>query len=144
MFFGTLIKNVHAVGFSGKPDFLERVCFHRAMLFVTNFRIVLGVCIVNAMIFIKKILIKLFWITFYNLVKFIHVINLAMLTKLCLVFFLQNRLKNGKFLKIREHHAERFEKMLSVMFFWFLITKFFLNHFWRKKTSVRFFSWFLS
>ena len=53
-FFGTLIKNVHAVGFSEKPDFLERVCFHRAMLCVTNFRIVLGVCIVHVVIFIKK------------------------------------------------------------------------------------------
>ena len=37
--FGTLIKNVRAVRFLGKPDFLERVCFHPPMLFVTNFGI---------------------------------------------------------------------------------------------------------
>ena len=52
--FGTLIKNVCAVGFSGKPDFLERVCFHCAMLCVTNFGIVIGACIVLLMIFINK------------------------------------------------------------------------------------------
>ena len=31
-------------------------------------------------------------------------------------FFFQKRLKNFKFKKIREHHAERFKKTLSVMF----------------------------
>ena len=117
---GTLLKSVSAVGFSEKPSFWESVSFCREMFCVTNFLLVLRICIVNAIIFIKKILINLFRISFYNLLKFIHVTNLAMLTKLCLVFFLQNRLKNGKFSKIREHNAERFEKTLSVMFldFW--------------------------
>ena len=49
--FGTLIKNVRAVGFSGKPDFLERVFFHPAMFYATNFEIVLGVCIVKWLMF---------------------------------------------------------------------------------------------
>ena len=112
---GTLLKSVSAVGFSEKPSFWEGVSFCREMFCVTNFLLVLRICIVNAMIFIKKILINLFRNSFYNLLKFIHVINLAVLTKLSLVFF-STGIKNGKFKKIREHHAERFEKTLSVMF----------------------------
>ena len=54
-FLGTLIKNVCAVGFSGKPDFFLKGMFFFAMLFVTNFEIVLGVCIVHVVVFIKKI-----------------------------------------------------------------------------------------
>ena len=88
---GTLLKSVSAVGLSEKSFFLESVSFHREMFCVTNFGLVLRICIVNAMIFTKKTLINLFRISFYNLLKIIHVINLAMLEKLCLVFFLQTR-----------------------------------------------------
>ena len=54
VFFGTLIKNVRAVGCLQKPDFLERVCFHCAMLCLNIFGIVLGVCIVHVVILIKR------------------------------------------------------------------------------------------
>ena len=87
---GTLLKSFSAVGFLEKPSFWESVSFHREMFCVTNFLLVLCICIVNAMIFIKKTLINLFRISFYNLLKIIHVINLAMLEKLCLVFFFKS------------------------------------------------------
>ena len=87
----TLLKSVSAVGFTEKPSFLESVSFHGEMFCVTNFWLVLVICIVIAMIFIKKKFINLFRISFYNLLKIIHMINLAMLEKLCLVFFLQTR-----------------------------------------------------
>ena len=70
--------------------FLESVSFHGEMFCVTNFLLVLVICIVIAMIFIKKTLINLFRISFYNLLKIIHMINLAMLEKLCLVFFFKH------------------------------------------------------
>ena len=118
---GTLLKSVSAVRFSEKPSFRESVSFRREMFFVTNFLLVLRICIVIAMIFIKKkTLIDLFRISFYNLLKILNMINLAMLEKLCLVFFIQTRLKNVKFKKISKHHTERFEKTLSVMFLDFL------------------------
>ena len=87
---GTLLKSVSAVGFSEKSSFLESVSFHREMFCPTNFLLIPRICIVNVMIFIKKILINLFRISFYNLLKIIHVINLAMLEKLCLVFFFKH------------------------------------------------------
>ena len=86
----TLLKSVSAVGFSEKPSFWESVSFHREMFCLTNFLLVLRIYIVNAMIFIKKTLINLFRISFYNLLKIIHVVNLAMLEKLCLVFFFKH------------------------------------------------------
>ena len=86
----TLLKSVSAVGFTEKPSFLESVSFHGEMFCVTNFWLVLVICIVIAMIFIKKTLINLFRISFYNLLKIIHMINLAMLEKLCLVFFFRS------------------------------------------------------
>ena len=51
-------KIVCAVGFSGKPEVLERVCFHREMLCVTYFGIVLGVCIVRVVIFYQNMIKK--------------------------------------------------------------------------------------
>ena len=51
---GTLIKSVRAVGFSGKPSFLESASFHREIFGVTIFRLDLHICIVNTMIFINK------------------------------------------------------------------------------------------
>ena len=84
---GTLLKSVSAVGFSEKPSSRESVSFHFEMFCATNFGLVLSICIVNAMIFIKKTLINLFRISFYKLLKIINVINLAMLEKLCLIYF---------------------------------------------------------
>ena len=51
---GILLKSVNAVGFSGKAIFLESVFFHSEMISVIIFGLVLGDCIVNAMIFIQK------------------------------------------------------------------------------------------
>ena len=51
--FGTKVES--AVGFSGKPFFLESVSFHLESFDLTNFRLVLVICNVHAMIFIKKI-----------------------------------------------------------------------------------------
>ena len=62
--FGTLLKSVSAVGFLGKADFLESVSFHSQMLGATNFGLVLSNCIVIAMIFIKKYIVKLSRISF--------------------------------------------------------------------------------
>ena len=50
---GTLIKSESAVGFSEKPSFEESVSFRREMSGVTNFELVLRICIVNAILFIK-------------------------------------------------------------------------------------------
>ena len=85
---GTLLKIVSAVGFSEKPSFRESVSFHREIFGATNFLIVLCICIVNAIIFIKKkTLVNLFRITFCKLLEIINMIILAMLTKLWPVFF---------------------------------------------------------
>jgi hypothetical protein len=56
---GTLLKSVSAVGFLEKPSFSESVSFHREMFCLTSFLLVLRICIVNAMIFIKKNIDKL-------------------------------------------------------------------------------------
>ena len=51
---GTLLKSVSAVGFSEKKSFWESVSFRCEMFCGTNFLLVLRICIVTAMIFIKK------------------------------------------------------------------------------------------
>ena len=51
---GTLHKRVSAVGFSENPCFLESVSFDREMFSVTYFLLVLRICIVDAMIYIKQ------------------------------------------------------------------------------------------
>ena len=56
---GTLLKSVSAVGFLEKPSFLESVSVHHKMFCFANFLLVLRICIVNAMIFIKKNIDKL-------------------------------------------------------------------------------------
>ena len=52
---GTLPKNVSALGFSRKPSSLESVFSYHEIFGVTYFLLVLGICIVNAMLFINKI-----------------------------------------------------------------------------------------
>ena len=66
---GTLLKSVSAVGFLEKPSFWESVVFRRKMFCVTNFLLVLRICIVNAMIFIKKNIDKLVQDQFLQPVK---------------------------------------------------------------------------
>ena len=62
---GTLLKRLSAFIFSGKAGFfLESVSFHSLMLGANNFRLVLGNCIVIAMIFIKKYIVNIFRISF--------------------------------------------------------------------------------
>ena len=53
--FCTLLNNVCAFGFSGKPNlFSEGVFLHCEMFAVNSVGIVLRVCVVHVMIFIKK------------------------------------------------------------------------------------------
>ena len=66
---GTLLKSVSAVGFSEKPSFGESVSFRREMFCVTNFLLVLHICIVNAMIFSNKKIDKLVQDQFLQPVK---------------------------------------------------------------------------
>ena len=66
---GTLLKSVSAVGFSEKPSFWESVSFRRTNFCVTNFLLVLRICIVNAMIFSKKNIDKLVQDQFLQPVK---------------------------------------------------------------------------
>ena len=66
---GTLFKSVSSVRRPGTETFLESVYFHSEMLVANNFGLVLGDYLVNVMIFIKKYIIKLFRISFYELLK---------------------------------------------------------------------------
>ena len=66
---GILLKSVSAVGFLEKSSFWEGVSFCREMFCVTNFLLVLRICIVNAMIFIKKNIDKLVQDQFLQPVK---------------------------------------------------------------------------
>ena len=61
MYGGILLKIVSSVGFfeRKKQVFLESVSYHREMLCATNFGLVICICIVNAMILIKKNIGKL-------------------------------------------------------------------------------------
>ena len=69
-----------------KSSFLESVSFHSQILVATTFGLVLGDCIVIAIIFITKYVVKLSRITFYELLKIPIIIIWAMLEKVCLVF----------------------------------------------------------
>ena len=66
---GTWVKSVRAFGFSEKPTFWESVSFRREMFFVTNLLLVLRICIVNEMIFIKTNIDKLVQDQFLQPVK---------------------------------------------------------------------------
>ena len=94
---GTLLKSVSAVGFSEKPSFWESVSFRREMFCVTNFLLVLRICIVNAMIFSKKNIDKLVQDQFLQPVKVHPCDKFGHVDKIMPCFFFQNRLENGKF-----------------------------------------------
>ena len=81
---------ISAVGFSGKPIFLESVSFYLEMFDVTIIRLVLVVCNVHVVIFIKKYPVNLFRISFCELLKILLMLILKMLEKLCLVFFFRS------------------------------------------------------
>ena len=66
---GALLKSVSAVGFLDKSSFWDSVSFHGKMFCVTNFGLDLRICIVNAMIFIKKDIDKLVQDQFLQAVK---------------------------------------------------------------------------
>ena len=66
---GTLLKSVSAVGFSEIPSFWESVSFQREMFCGNHFWLVLRICIVNAMNFIKKNIDKLVQDQFLQPVK---------------------------------------------------------------------------
>ena len=94
---GTLLKSVSAVGFSEKPSFWESVSFRREMFFVTNFLLVLRICIVNAMIFSKKNIDKLVQDQFLQPVKVHPCDKFGYVGKIMPCVFFQKRLKNVKF-----------------------------------------------
>ena len=52
----TFLKSESAVRFSEKPSIRESVSFHREMFGVISVGLILHICIVNAMIFIKKLM----------------------------------------------------------------------------------------
>ena len=113
-------KVVSAVRFWEKNlFFLESVSFHYEMFDVTNLRLVLGVCTVQVVIFIKKYLVKLFRIKFWELIKILIMIILKILEKLCHVNFFKFDLKK-EMIKKRKISRWAFKKTLSVMFldFW--------------------------
>ena len=56
---------------------LESVSFYYKMVDVNNVRLVLGVCIVHVVIFLKKYLVSLFSISFCELLKILTVPVLA-------------------------------------------------------------------
>ena len=93
--------------FQKKTTFLESVSFHYEMFDVTNFRLVLGVCIVHMVIFITKYLVKLFRIPFWELIKILILIILKMLEKLCHVNFFKFDLEKRNYQKNGKYHAER-------------------------------------
>jgi len=87
----TLLKSVSAVGFSEKPSFWESVSFHREMFSLTNFLLVLRICIVNAMIFIKKNIDKLVQDQFLQPVKDHPCDKFGYVGKIMPCFFFQTR-----------------------------------------------------
>ena len=88
---GTLLKSVSAVGFLEKPSFWESVSFHREMSCLTNFFLVLCICIVNAMIFIKKNIDKLIQDQFLQPVKDHPCDKFGYVGKIMPCFFFQTR-----------------------------------------------------
>ena len=119
---GTLLKSVSSIGFWEKLSFWDNVSFCLEMFCVTNFLLVLHISIVNAMIFIQKNIDKLVQDQFLQPVKVHPWDKFGHVDKIMPCFFFQKRLKNVKFKKIQELHAER-------DVFGFLITQFFFNHF---------------
>ena len=90
---GTLQKSVSAVGFLENPSFCGSVSFCRELFCVTNFLLVLRICIVNAMIFIKKNIDKLVQDQFLQPVKVHPCDKFGHVDKIMPCFFFQNRLK---------------------------------------------------
>ena len=66
---GSLLKSVSAVRCSVKSAFLESVSLYSQMLGATDFGLVLGDCIVIAMTFIQKYVVKMSRISFYEFLK---------------------------------------------------------------------------
>ena len=64
--------------------------FHSEILCATNFGLVLDNCLVNAMVFIKKNIVKLSRIRFYELINIPVVIFWAIFEKVCLVIFFKS------------------------------------------------------
>ena len=74
--------------FRKKTSFWESASYHHEMFGVTNFGLVLCICIVVAMIFIKEYIGKLVQDSFfYEFLEIFSMTILSMLTRICLVFF---------------------------------------------------------
>ena len=84
-FVGLYSKSVTAVGFSGGK---KNILFESEMFGATNFEIILGNCLVNAMIFIKKNIyfVKFSKISFYEFVNIPMMMIWSMFDKINLVF----------------------------------------------------------
>ena len=96
---GTLLKSVSAVGFLEKPSFWESVAFCREMFCVTNFLLVLRICIVNVMIFIKKNIDKLVQDQFLQPVKVHPCDKFGHVDKIMSCFFSSKAIKKCHSLK---------------------------------------------
>ena len=89
-----MLKSVSAVGFSKKTIFWESFSFHRELFWVTNFGLVLLICIVNAMIFIKKNIDKLVQNQFLQPVKNHPYDKFGYVGKIMPCFFFKHDFKN--------------------------------------------------
>ena len=87
-------KSVSAVAFSEKPSFWESFSFHRELFCVTNFLLVLRICIVNAKIFIRKNIVKLLQDQFLQPVKDHPYDKFGYVVKIMPRFFLLQTNKN--------------------------------------------------
>ena len=83
--------------FRKKPSFWESVSFRREMFCLTNFLLVLRICIVNAMIFSKKNIDKLVQDQFLQPVKVHPCDKFGYVGKIMPCFFLSKAIKNVTF-----------------------------------------------
>ena len=140
---GLCIKVVGSVRFS---YFFGKCLFSPWNFRCDNFRLVLGICIVNAVIFIKQYLVNLYWIRFSELLKTLVVIILNKLEKLCHEnFFLKLDRKHVNYQKNKQkkHHWYRLKKIVSVIF-WFFDNLYFLDITWKSLQASYFLRFFFN
>ena len=134
----TLLKSVSAVGFTEKPSFLESVSFHGEMFCVTNFWLVLVICIVITMIFIKKNIDKLVQDQFLQPVKDHPYDKFGYVEKIMPCFFSSNTQKLNLVVKNPKTWVWAFLKCAGTHVHGFVITKFSFCVFEKKNMSFNF------
>ena len=115
---GTLLKVVRAVGFSGKLFFLK--CLFSPCHAWCD--LVLVICNVHVVIFIKKYLANLFTISFCEFLKILVMPILKTLETLCLILF-QKWLKNWRISKKIRTSRPAYEKNAQPAVLGFMITQ---------------------